>query len=446
MFRLPLIAIVVLICSALMAEEDSRVDLAGIDRAIVKEPSYQSQPRYALLVFGLHAERRCWLAIDGLEVAYVDRNENGDLTDPDERVELDREATNKIRLGGSPAYKAMHIFPLGHVGGSQLSFHLWVPNLEYDPEQDPDARDSPEVRDYRHDMRTRGWMNGSLMRATKDGMQAQNPLALTTKPEDAQICHMLGPLSFDLKWGANQKLEPWPKKSVFDLNIGTRNLPPRGWTRGGFDFSRLAISEIPERVHPVALFEHPASGPNEETLRREVTLDQRCCGDTVYAIVTLPQEAAAGNVKIHVTFPLWLGHAVEDAHFEVPINQAQSTFGEVAYIMFHDPAIELKHAVNALRRQKVDVSIQDDALQIIVDGEPALGVTLNRAPEVLETARGLADGTGFDDRLRTCDARFEVGPYDAGQAELLLKVQGILLELTDGVAYQTWDKQLSAAQ
>jgi hypothetical protein len=340
----------------------------------------------------------------------------------------------------------MHIFPLGDVGGSQLSFHLWVPNLDYDPDQDPDARESPEVRDYRQDMRTRGWMNGSLMRTASEGMGAQNPLALTTKPEDAQVCHMLGPLSFDLKWGARQKLEPWPKKSIFDLNIGTRNLPPRGWTRGGFDFSPLTTSEIPERTHPTAIFEFAAGEQSKAPLLREILLDQRCCGDTVYAILTLPKEAVSGNVKIDVSFPLWLGHDVEDAHFNVPINLAQSSFGEMTYVMFHDPAIELKDAVNALRRQKLDVRIQQESLQIVIGGEPVVVVMLNRAPDVLETSRGLAAGTEFDDQLRESDARFEVGPYDADKAPTIMQVQSILRELTDGVVYQTWDKHLSAGR
>src|SRR5215212_7175934 len=60
-------------------------DLSGVDRGIAKEPAYRSRPRYLLLVFGLRADTRVWLVEDG-ETIYVDRNANGDLTEPGEAV------------------------------------------------------------------------------------------------------------------------------------------------------------------------------------------------------------------------------------------------------------------------------------------------------------------------------------------------------------------------
>jgi hypothetical protein len=63
-------------------------DLSKIDRAIRKEPTYQSKsPKYCLLVFGPEAAARVWLVHDG-DVLYVDRNGNGDLTENGERIEL----------------------------------------------------------------------------------------------------------------------------------------------------------------------------------------------------------------------------------------------------------------------------------------------------------------------------------------------------------------------
>jgi hypothetical protein len=61
-------------------------DLTKVQRAIAKEPAYASkQPRYCLLVFGPQAATRVWLVIDG-DFLYIDRNGNGDLTEPGERV------------------------------------------------------------------------------------------------------------------------------------------------------------------------------------------------------------------------------------------------------------------------------------------------------------------------------------------------------------------------
>ncbi|MCB7130265.1 MAG: hypothetical protein J3T61_12085, partial [Candidatus Brocadiales bacterium] len=89
-----------LVIATTASADDAVVDLTKNDRKIAREPEYQGQPHYALLVFGPEAKHRSWLVIDGESVAYVDRNGNGDLTEPGERVELDVEATKKIKLGG----------------------------------------------------------------------------------------------------------------------------------------------------------------------------------------------------------------------------------------------------------------------------------------------------------------------------------------------------------
>jgi hypothetical protein len=56
-----------------------------IDRSISKQPTYRTAPKYGLLLFGPEGRDRVWLVRDG-DVLYVDRNGNGDLTDPGEKV------------------------------------------------------------------------------------------------------------------------------------------------------------------------------------------------------------------------------------------------------------------------------------------------------------------------------------------------------------------------
>src|SRR4051812_10814695 len=51
-----------------------------------KEPAYKSAPQYMLLCFGMKAETKIWLVLDG-DRLYVDRNGDGDLTQPGEAVE-----------------------------------------------------------------------------------------------------------------------------------------------------------------------------------------------------------------------------------------------------------------------------------------------------------------------------------------------------------------------
>src|SRR5687768_5807002 len=65
----------------------SATDLAAIPRNIVNEPAYQGKPHYCLLAFGKEAKTRIWLVHDG-KSAFVDRNGNGDLTDPCEQVKV----------------------------------------------------------------------------------------------------------------------------------------------------------------------------------------------------------------------------------------------------------------------------------------------------------------------------------------------------------------------
>src|ERR1043166_3016684 len=61
-----------------------------IDRNIGKEPVYQTKaPRYGLLLFGPEGKERVWLVLDG-DTLYVDRNGNGDLTDPGEKVAAEK--------------------------------------------------------------------------------------------------------------------------------------------------------------------------------------------------------------------------------------------------------------------------------------------------------------------------------------------------------------------
>jgi hypothetical protein len=86
-------------------------DLAKIDRTIAKEPAYETKHRkYCLLVLGPEAKIRIWLVLDG-HTLYVDRNGNGDLTEPGEKVVGKKTNENDADDGG-------HTFEIGdlHVG------------------------------------------------------------------------------------------------------------------------------------------------------------------------------------------------------------------------------------------------------------------------------------------------------------------------------------------
>jgi hypothetical protein len=77
-----------LVASALLltSAPSPAADLTAIDRTIVREPACAGKSsRYALLVLGPAAKDRIWLVKDSAAL-YVDRNGNGDLTDPGEKI------------------------------------------------------------------------------------------------------------------------------------------------------------------------------------------------------------------------------------------------------------------------------------------------------------------------------------------------------------------------
>lgn len=432
------VAVLCLWTSCVAAADDVPVDLSKIDRKIVREPAYVGQPHYALFVFGLKAEHRAWFVIDGDHVAYIDRNGNGDLTDPEDRVELDVDATNKIRRSGASPYRGRHVFPLGTVFGTKLDFELWIRNPQFDISKSP-------LSDWYRELDKQRWVNGSLMRKVKDGTAAQNPLLLTTSPGDAQISHFDGPLTFAFT-SEEQQLEPWPKKSAFSVHIGCGNLLAKNCTQPSFGLSRLTTTEVPADLHPVAMLDFlDAEGKSvEQTLK----LDQRCCGDQFYALLKLPQGLSGDRVNVKIAFPESRTMQAVPINLSAAINRTVSRYSEQAFVMFHDPKIELKHAVNALRRGGLNVTIQDELLRIPLRGDTTvLAIGLNRAAEVQQTATAIGVDTPFAEALSQCDARFEISFSDAGKAlaekKTLQAVQQALQKLTNGHCYTTWDKQVS---
>lgn len=90
-------------------------DLAKLDRTLKKEPAYVcKKPLYGLAVFGPKAEKKVWLVLDkskpdapAYDVLHIDRNADGDLTGPGERVKA---AGGQFPLGDftDPATGAKH--------------------------------------------------------------------------------------------------------------------------------------------------------------------------------------------------------------------------------------------------------------------------------------------------------------------------------------------------
>jgi hypothetical protein len=146
-------------------------DLTKIDRTIFKEPKYTSQPHYALLVYGPEAKTRIWLVLDG-QVLYLDRNGNGDLTEANERIELDVVASKKT--------PGESVFNIGEIAGVRLRLHS-KDTLQREREESDVARPRPLtdeqrelLRKYREDHKKNGWQSATLIRISEDGSQMEN--------------------------------------------------------------------------------------------------------------------------------------------------------------------------------------------------------------------------------------------------------------------------------
>jgi len=437
----------VLLAAACLAAEPAAVDLAKISRAIGKQPPYRAEPHYALLVFGPRAQHRSWMVMDGDDVLYFDRNGNGDLTDAEDRIECDRAATDRIKLPGSRSHSAMHVFPIGVVAGVKLELEFWVRNRAYVPTDD-------WHKQVEHERNVNNWENSTLWRVTEKAGQAQNPVLLTATPADAQITHFGGPLVFAFKWDEKQKLEPWPKRTTFDVHIGTRSLPPKNCPYELF--APLTELEPPRHLHPTAVFKFPprtAGGPPVELV---VDLDQRCCGDTFYAQMAVPREAGEGRATVVLTYPAWAEGAVQPTILELPIGgEPRSSDPAQSFVMFKwNPVHDFDAAMAALRAEgltfrRMVLEDKSELIRLQIRGKPGIVITLNTKPDVLETSKALGSGTSFETALSASDARFDVSicpaTLVAEEQETLKRVYAALARQTGGTVYTTWDKRLFAS-
>lgn len=164
----------------------SGTDLARIDRTLLREPAYQSDAaQYCLLVFGAKAKTRVWLALDG-DTLYVDRNANGDLTDPGEAV---------AAQGSS--------FDVGAL-------------------TEPDGTRHPSLRLRRMGDSVRLWARIHGLGVHYVGYEPGEPLHLAYRPEEAPVVHLGGPLTMRFYVKAPKLVAG--KTSDLNLMVGTEGL------------------------------------------------------------------------------------------------------------------------------------------------------------------------------------------------------------------------------
>jgi hypothetical protein len=298
--------LVLLLCCFASRASAQEIDLSKIDRSIRKEPIYQTKdPRYCLLVFGLEAKTRVWLVIDG-DILYLDRNGNGDLTDPGERfvVRGPREPIPQAKIwqhwGMTRPKKQTYETdeePILSCGPEIIWFNFGqiVPN--------EDHPNNP----YSRDQKTRPI---SIDVATKGGFHESARLAFAERPEEAPILHFDGPRRLTLCDNDGSVSLCRTADRELELFLATPGLGARLLTVNGL---------IPKEVHPIAEIECPPGWLGREPVRWKVELQGRDSGTVFHGPVRVPFSAGTGTARVTLSYP-GLARPVMPATVEIPIE------------------------------------------------------------------------------------------------------------------------------
>ncbi len=246
------VLLLLLISGTILAANDSP---PRPDRRLIKEPSYQAAPKYYLLVFGPEAKTSVWLVFDGTTL-YVDRNANGDLTEPGERF-----APKKSEVYAEINGKKYHDldYDVGDVTERDGKTKHNGLRVTLSPASEVEYGDvSVAVRT------AAGYLQYSLFAFN---LEKKGCL----KPATAPLRHFSGPLHLKL-W------EPVPgllrgESTILSVWIETPHEgPQKVWVNHG----NGKDPTFPAHVHPIVTIELPHSKTGAKPVTLKVPLDQRC--------------------------------------------------------------------------------------------------------------------------------------------------------------------------
>ena len=223
--------------------------LDKVDRTIAREPAYQETPGYCLLVFGPQADVRVWLVRDG-KTLHVDRNANGDLTEPGERIKAGRERSFQTSFDGkASSYREIgySVGDLAPAGGQKhhTNFEITIFGIDGEP--------TNVVLSL--------LVNGNLKQYA-----GWKPLFAANRSA-APIIHFGGPMIVRPLRGATVKLSD--AHPEVHLCFGTPGL-------GAGSFAFLGYEAVPGTVHPRIEIEWPCARPGATPVRTSAVLPDRC--------------------------------------------------------------------------------------------------------------------------------------------------------------------------
>jgi hypothetical protein len=235
-------------------------------------------PKYGLLVFGTTANIRVWVVLDG-DVMYLDRNGNGDLTEPGKRVDarfsrhdpdVPRPELAEIREFHIDSRRRNEEEPhwetilSGVPSVTRFLIEQQVLRDDYIPK---DEREKTDLEYFRaRQIRVAVFLDHRKFE--QDGYAT-----FADRPQDAPIIHFDGPLTLcvdvakfgplELRRGETSELYAELTTPGVQATTVTRNDGPPD-------------SAPPDSAHPVVEIDWPTSSAAEPPLHSSVELRERC--------------------------------------------------------------------------------------------------------------------------------------------------------------------------
>jgi hypothetical protein len=256
-----LMGLAILISSAAFACAGDEVK---IDRSIIKEPAYQSNAaKYCLLTFGREGKTRVWLVFDSVpdplkprdakDYLYVDRNGNGDLTEPGERVPaVVHKRKVHVTFGKGYYDETLLEFDVGAVGGpggeeKHQGLKVWVSWYR------------GKERPCTVSLKTEG-------RFSRE--ESVSGVIFSRKPRDARVLRFDGPMTMRFALGMTHSFSLTEEFNL-QAEVGTIGSGPGS-------FVSMRNDTFPKDLHPVAEIEWPHWEAGKPPIKMSVMLNQRC--------------------------------------------------------------------------------------------------------------------------------------------------------------------------
>jgi hypothetical protein len=245
-------------------------DLTKIDRTIGKEPAYKNSPRYCLLVFGPKADFRVWLVKDG-DVLHVDRNGNGDLTEPGEKITADKGGSAEdgytfevpdLTLGGTKHYNLnVDVRPLR---SCLFGEHAQREDLKAAARKAPQA----DTLSLSLEARLPRVKPAGRVFVVAGAIDLDGALLLAARPAEAPVVHVGGPLEITFSTDRPPLRRGSSRELIFA--VGSRGAGPGTFARVNYD------KTIPSDANPVGEFTFPPAKAGGEPVKKRFEFTERC--------------------------------------------------------------------------------------------------------------------------------------------------------------------------